>query len=606
MIQYSMIPSFYVIIALTIGISIQGLIDYHIDSSILIALSLACLTLLRMVPQSKLIAGILLGMFIAQEADNLTAQGVKGHAIRMRGFMNGEIIDVRNNGNSITCIIEGYIDTPQLPRIEHCRINVKITGKTKPYTKGMTIIARGVVSQPKSADFSNEFNELRYMQSNQIQWKMHANDKDIAITNRRSDKWFLLSQQLHDWIQHAILALFPGEESSMAKALLLGDTSAVDPQLKHAFSLLGTAHILSVSGFHAGLIALMIAFFATWIPSPFVKQLFLVTMLIIFLQLVQWDPPALRACCMTAYGSIMKECQRDAHPLHILFSCGGFMICFEPQLLQSIGFQLSIIGMLGMILLYDHVHTVHINVFPRVLAHSLSSTIAAMIVLLPLTAWYFDLISYISPITNMMFIPLFALSLTWMLMALTCYTCSTSMAEIISGASAQTIRIANEMHSLISSWEWIACKGEHALWLSLCIVITLLMIYQSRNIAHLIISIFAGSIFLIGMNHIGLALYSQRKNMHIQRRQDFIAGYMDRTLLIVDRDLQRYNGKDKAFVDHVISDEHYAKIVYSGRASGHIARSIKAIDSSIEIKECKRSVVLKCLHSIKEHMLFSK
>ena len=573
-----------------LGITIHSILDIRIDSIYLIIMSIFMAFLSIIFPIGKILSAILLGMCIHAEADSMNIIGVKGHAVRFKAIAKGRIQEISEKNNFTQCIIKGYLDTPQLPRIEHCRILLRFTGSRLALKEGMEIQVRGIASNPYKAELRGQFEQMNYLQSKNMQFLIMV--KETAIIQSTNNGIHSSIRYIREWIDIALSRVFPKESVPLVKGIVLGETSDISSDLRNAFALLGTAHILSVSGFHAGIISLMILFLLSWIPSLIIRNTLLILSLIVFLEIVHWDPPAIRACMMTSLGYTIFSLQRKAHGIHILLTVGGFMISLDPTLLSSIGFQMSMAGMFGLIFFPQYLHAFHQRVFPKWIAHSLSTSMSAMLILLPLTAWNFEMISFISPIANLIFIPMFTLALCWTIIAVICFSFSVYLAELFAMSAHQVIVIADELHVLISKLDWIAYRGEFSIWMSLMIIASILIVYRSKNRMQFFISGICSIIFMIGMHEIFAEITIEEKDkIQFLRRKDILVGLIGKDILLLDRDRMRFKGNDKALIQYIVQYHNASQLIYSGKAARQIAISVRALDTTFRMKECNRETM---------------
>lgn len=578
-----------------LGMMFHAMLDIQLHALLLITSSLLFAIFAIRFPIGKSISAFLFGMCIHTEARQMQIVGMEGYNLSMKGIAKGKIVEMMKKKDYMQCIIHGYIDTPELPRIEHCRILLSIQTSKAFLKEGMVIQAQGIASNPKEAELTGEFNQLDYLRSKNIQFLLSAKDKDISIIHGNSNDIQSKIQSIRDWIDTALRKIFPSESLALAKGLLIGETSDISKQLRDAFSLVGTAHILSVSGFHAGIIALMIQFVLSWIPSHLIRNILLAISLIAFLSIIHWDPPAIRACMMTSLVSALHSLQRKAHPLHILLLTGGLMIAFDPSLLFSIGFQMSMMGMFGLIVLPNYFLPIHQKIFPQAIAQSLSTSLSAMLILLPMTAWYFQTISLIGPIANLIFIPLFTIALSWTLISLICYSFSISIAEVFAFASHQLILLAQDLHILIAKIEGIAYQGEFTLWISIFLIAIIMIVYRAKTLMQAFIIGISSIIFMIGMHDIYFILntYTQSQ-IQIFKRNDIIAGFIKGNVLLMDRDIHRYRGRDKPLIEHILQVHKPRTLIFAGPISRTMVLSIQKMDTAIQIKESNRENMKLC------------
>jgi ComEC/Rec2-related protein len=578
-----------------LGMGLNSMLDIRIDSVYLLIMSIFMAFLSMFLPIGKFLSTLLLGMSIHAESDSMKVIGTKGHAIRMKAIAKGRIQEISEKSNFTQCIIEGYIDTPQLPRIEHCRILLRFTSSPMALKEGMNIQVRGIASNPDKAELRGEFDQMNYLQSKNMQFLIMV--KETAIIQSANNGIHSSIRFIREWIDIALSRIFPKDSLPLVQGIVLGETSDISSDLRNAFALLGTAHILSVSGFHAGIIALMLLFLLSWIPSLIIRNALLILSLIVFLEIVHWDPPAIRACMMTSLGYTIFSLQRKAHGIHVLLTIGGFMISLDPTLLSSIGFQMSMAGMFGLIFLPQYLHAFHQRIFPKSIAHSLSTSMSAMMILLPLTAWYFEMISFISPIANLMFIPMFTIALCWTIIAVICFSFSVYLAELFAMSAHQVIAIADELHIQISTLDWIAYRGEFSIWMSLMIIASILIVYRSKNRIQFLISGICSLIFMIGMHEMYKETrIEEKKKIQFLSRKDILVGLIGKDILLLDRDRMRFKGNDKALIQYIVQYHNASQLIYSGKAAKQIAISIQALDTTFRMKECNRETMRLCLN----------
>jgi ComEC/Rec2-related protein len=578
-----------------LGMGLNSMLDIRIDSVYLLIMSIFMAFLSMFLPIGKFLSTLLLGMSIHAESDSMKVIGTKGHAIRMKAIAKGRIQEISEKSNFTQCVIEGYIDTPQLPRIEHCRILLRFTSSPMPLKEGMNIQVRGIASNPDKAELRGEMDQMNYLQSKNIQFLIMV--KETAIIQSANNDIHSSIRFIREWIDIALSRIFPKDSLPLVQGIVLGETSDISSDLRNAFALLGTAHILSVSGFHAGIIALMLLFLLSWIPSLIIRNALLILSLIVFLEIVHWDPPAIRACMMTSLGYTIFSLQRKAHGIHVLLTIGGFMISLDPTLLSSIGFQMSMAGMFGLIFLPQYLHAFHQRIFPKSIAHSLSTSMSAMMILLPLTAWYFEMISFISPIANLMFIPMFTIALCWTIIAVICFSFSVYLAELFAMSAHQVIAIADELHIQISTLDWIAYRGEFSIWMSLMIIASILIVYRSKNRIQFLISGICSLIFMIGMHEMYKETrIEEKKKIQFLSRKDILVGLIGKDILLLDRDRMRFKGNDKALIQYIVQYHNASQLIYSGKAAKQIAISIQALDTTFRMKECNRETMRLCLN----------
>jgi competence protein ComEC len=209
-------------------------------------------------------------------------------------------------------------------------------------------------------------------------------------------------------------------QASLGKALLLGIRDDIPEDLTDEFRVTGTSHVLAISGLHVGILLGMSLGASAWVLGRR-RQLYLLAPLALiwaYALMSGMTPSATRASIM---GSVYLAALLLGRPRSILPALGlaaAFMVAIDPNVVESVSFQLSFAAMAGIALmagpLRDTMQRLYsdridpANPLTRVLdALSFTSamTIAATIATLPLVAFYFQRVSLIGLPTTALALP---------------------------------------------------------------------------------------------------------------------------------------------------------------------------------------------------------
>ena len=149
----------------------------------------------------------------------------------------------------------------------------------------------------------------------------------------------------------ARLIRYLGEETGgYASALLLGMQSLIPAEDHQAFANLGIAHILSVSGFHVGiLIAVMLCFFRWFRLRQTVRIVIASVILLFYASLCGMSPPVLRAGLFALLLMEGRILNRPRSGLHLLSAVMIVTVLLSPAQVTGASFQLSYAAMLGLV-----------------------------------------------------------------------------------------------------------------------------------------------------------------------------------------------------------------------------------------------------------------
>jgi len=140
----------------------------------------------------------------------------------------------------------------------------------------------------------------------------------------------------------------------ITKALILGDKSSMDTELKTDFSNAGVIHILAISGLHIGIIYFVLNFLFSK-PFQFLKikvpsDLIIVCLLWLFTWFTGLSPSAVRTTTMFSCIGLAKLLDRKQHPINGLFFSILLLLYIKPNYLWNVGFQLSVLAVASIIL----------------------------------------------------------------------------------------------------------------------------------------------------------------------------------------------------------------------------------------------------------------
>lgn len=143
---------------------------------------------------------------------------------------------------------------------------------------------------------------------------------------------------------------------ALVKALLTGDRNGLDPQVLNIFRASGAAHILALSGLHLGIIYLiLLRLTAPLGNSPRARKArsFLIVFLSGFYCLMTGASPSIvRAFLFITINETAKLTGREKDPARVLLASLTIQLAIKPQVMSSLGFQLSYLAMCGIAFTY--------------------------------------------------------------------------------------------------------------------------------------------------------------------------------------------------------------------------------------------------------------
>lgn len=271
------------------------------------------------------------------------------------------------------------------------------------FNYGDKLKVKGKLKTPES--FAEDFNWSEYLRKDRIYSTIY-NPEIEQISSDNGNKVFLEIFSLKEKLKRTADFLSPPSGALMS-AIVLGDRSRFSKEVNDAFSRSGLVHINAISGMNIMILFEIFISFLIWLgfyrrSATIITLLFL----IFYILLIGAPSSAVRAGIMGGFlyfGWALGRLNQSSRA--IVFAASG-MVIFNPLILaRDVGFQLSFLASLGIIYL--------LPVFKRWAKADDSKfkelillTFAAQIFCLPLLIFNFGQISILSPVSNLLVVPL--------------------------------------------------------------------------------------------------------------------------------------------------------------------------------------------------------
>jgi competence protein ComEC len=206
------------------------------------------------------------------------------------------------------------------------------------------------------------------------------------------------------------------EVAGLLSALILGDKSDVDPELKSAFVETGVVHVLAVSGLHVGYVLLILVILTSFLRVPWGwDRLVILLGLLVFVVLTGGKASVVRAAIMAGLYVIAPVINRPTDGWNIIATAAFLILIFNPLTVVDLGFLLSFSAVISIVFFYRFFERVlpeklrpsHIkNRFLKGIWGLFLVSLSAQIGTLPLTAYYFGILPVVALIANVVIVPL--------------------------------------------------------------------------------------------------------------------------------------------------------------------------------------------------------
>ena len=208
-----------------------------------------------------------------------------------------------------------------------------------------------------------------------------------------------------DWFSGRIESVLPERKAGLSMSYLLGMKTGIDKELSENLKAVGLAHIVVASGAHLSILV-EIARKIFGKISRFSGLLFSILFILFFMCMVGWTPSILRAGMMAILTLLSWYVGRKIAPWRIILIVAAFTLMLNPLFLTNLGWLLSFASYAGIMMLGPSI----IRFFygakkPGFIASTVLTTVAATLMTLPITLYYFGQISLISVVANILILP---------------------------------------------------------------------------------------------------------------------------------------------------------------------------------------------------------
>ena len=247
-------------------------------------------------------------------------------------------------------------------------------------------------------------------------------------TGNHSHSLVYLAEQTRDRFISLLTSAIPErEERSVVSALTLGYRSEIDQETLNYFASTGAMHVLSVSGLHVALIYFFLGFILSFLKrgkaGSAVFYILMILFLWIYAFLTGFSPAVQRATVMFTFVIIGSSLRRPVNIYNSLSASVLLLIILNPNVLFDIGFQLSYLAVLGIVIIQPALNDL-LEISNPILKWCWSLftvSVAAQIITFPLCIFYFNQFPNLFWLSSFVVIPITTL-IIWLTLAFFIFT----------------------------------------------------------------------------------------------------------------------------------------------------------------------------------------
>ncbi len=267
----------------------------------------------------------------------------------------------------------------------------------------------GQLNLPKGVRNPGGFDYRRYLSQKGVSAVVFAMGYKIKKGEGRNASFLMdMGRNLRMHIVSVIEKSLPRQQAGLLCGILIGYREGLTKEVQAAFSDAGLTHIMAVSGANVAFLMLPLVFlFKKLKVRQMISCSFIIAFLLLFICITGFEPSVLRAVIMGIIILLGKMLMREAEVYTTISLAAILLLIFSPYMLFNIGFQLSFAATMSLVMLFKRIKSLlSFKFMPAALTVVLAATISAQLGVLPIILYYFNKLSVISLLSNLLVVPL--------------------------------------------------------------------------------------------------------------------------------------------------------------------------------------------------------
>ena len=225
---------------------------------------------------------------------------------------------------------------------------------------------------------------------------------------------------LRNNLSKVLAEVLPEPQAALAQGIILGIRTNIPADLQKNFSVSGTTHLLAISGMNIGIMAGVLLAIGLWL---FGRRRYLYVWLTLgavwlYAVITGMNPPVLRGAIMASVFLAAEALGRQRSGAVALVFAAAVMAGIHPYVLGDVSFQLSFLAMAGLIFIFPVIQGAGkrwvaskmgekgtLVSITNLIIDTWSVTLAAIIAIWPVLAYYFGYVSLVGPLATFLLTP---------------------------------------------------------------------------------------------------------------------------------------------------------------------------------------------------------
>ena len=259
-----------------------------------------------------------------------------------------------------------------------------------------------------------EFDYRKYLARQGVTWRVYLKEGDWRFTGVNEARPLLaFAYRFRERLLQDLQRCGVTEEAfGIAAAMLLGYDECLPAQVRQNFVAAGSMHILCVSGMHVGIVYLLASYLLSLLGRgrrrESLKRSVLLLLVWFYALITGLSPSVMRSALMISFLIFGELIHRKGFALNSVAASAFVLLLLDPHHLFAIGFQLSYVAVLGILLLQKPI--CNLLYFKSQLLEKAweitSVSLAAQLATMPFTVFYFNQFTPYFWLSNLFLTPL--------------------------------------------------------------------------------------------------------------------------------------------------------------------------------------------------------
>jgi len=292
------------------------------------------------------------------------------------------------------------------------KVLVYLRPKANNIKEGDQILFANRLQKPKPNPNPKTFNYMDFLASENVHYLAYLDEhswkKNIDYIGSKKLQYF---SKKRSWIRTIIEDHFENPDyAGVVKAISIGDRTAISSKINDAFVDTGAVHILAISGLHVGVVASLFLYLLSVFQQLKIKILIALLALSAiwsFALISGLGPSVQRAALMFSLFIVTRLSTRQVSVYNVLGGSALILLFLNPFLLYKLGFQFSYLAVISIVAFYPMMKRL-IPKLPKFWSKILDIclvSIAAQILVSPISMFHFHQISLMSAFSSLVAIP---------------------------------------------------------------------------------------------------------------------------------------------------------------------------------------------------------